>query len=256
MTRRGLIVGLLVVLLPASCSVKEDRSSCPCWLDLALSGGAEREVDLWVWDGAPVREETASLEGGQALARLEIPRGRLQLVAWSGLHACRTDGENICMLPGEEMDELYAAATPLDARGDRAEASVTLHKQFVRVHLGIVGTDSASYPFRIEIRGEMRGFSLPDLRPLPGGFRVALTPVIGTYHRVVLPRQQPGSRLVLAFYEAGGGTAPQAEFPLGESLEAAGYDWNKTNLDDVFLDVDYAEATLRIRIRDWETEEL
>ncbi|MBQ9548494.1 MAG: hypothetical protein IJV01_04965 [Bacteroidales bacterium] len=250
-----IVVGCLIL---CACSVKEDRSACPCWLEVELRGGAERTVEVSVWAGSLVCSAEALLQEGQAREELEIPRGRLRVSAFSGVHGCLRSGEALSVPEGGEMDELYADASSLDARSDLAKTALSLHKQFVRLHMGIVGSDSSASPFRIEVQGAVAGFSLSSLQPVPGAFRVSLTPVIGTYHRVVLPRQRPGDVLNLVFYGHGDGpaAAPRAVYPLGERLEQLGFDWMAADLDDVYLDIDYAEAGITLRLLDWEKEEV
>lgn len=253
---------LLVLVLwtvAAGCSVKEDRSDCPCYLDISLSGGAERSVTLTVWrDTSLWGRDAALLEEGRARREVRIPRGRLDVAACSGVHACTWRGAVLKTGPGSQMDEVYAVSETVDARGDEAKTELPLHKHFARLHLGVVGTDAGDYPFRIVVQGSVCGLHFPGLEPVPGPFSVTLLPVVGTYHRVVLPRQHPSDALSLVFYdrEAGPDAEPRARYSLDAMLLRAGYDWEQADLDDIYLDIDHAEADVTVRILDWEKEQL
>lgn len=248
----------LILLLPLllSCSVKEDRSTCPCWLDLELQGGAERRVEVSVWNGDLLHSASAQMEDGRAEEVLEVPRGQLLVSACSGVHACLRKAGQLLAREDGEMDEIYASAVLVDTRGDQVRTSLTLHKQFTRLHLGIVGTDSGLYPYRIELRGAVSGLSQSSLQPVSGQLRITLTPLIGTYHRLVLPRQRPEDPLELAFFrrEDPSGSEPCARYPLGDRLLLAGFDWSAVDLEDIYLNVDYAEAGILVQFLDWEKE--
>ena len=73
-----------------------------------------------------------------------------------------------------------------------------------------------------------------------------------------LPRQADDS-LELEFYDkdmtkADG--APVDRLALGDYIRAAGYDWNREDLEDLYVNVDYTDAGVSVAIREWEMIEL
>ena len=46
-----------------------------------------------------------------------------------------------------------------------------------------------------------------------------------------------------------------SSIPLGEQIALMQYDWQEANLKDIYLGVDYAEATVEISIQGWKSDE-
>ena len=133
--------GLLVLL--GGCSVREDRSDCPCLLVVDLSG---LDAAGWVQAGYTsvswsVRSDGFRIEGCLPLEGLppelvvEIPRGAAQLTLLSGADdLCGPDG-SLVIPEGEACPPLLAFSAAVDAALPEVTVPVTLHKRYARVDI-------------------------------------------------------------------------------------------------------------------------
>ena len=241
---------ILVVLLPllASCSVKEDRDECPCWLQIDLSTCSHfaDRVSLKGWTSAsPVFGVQVLSEDFSSAHEEEVPRTMVSYCATSGLDASRNSGMSVVIPEGEQSDRLYAYRADVQAYGETAYDKVSLHKQYaaVAVKIGDGGNGCS-----VHVRSRWNGLDLVSLKPLAGAFEFTpeLTEEKVWYFR--LPRQGDDS-LVMEITDRSGNTYP---YDLGDEIRRTGYDWSAVDLDDIMLGVDYASGKLTIEVIPWE----
>jgi hypothetical protein len=243
--QRTLRTLLLAAVLLSSCSVKEDRSDCPCRLEVDLSafaalGGGEdylvssdripqvigsRTGSLWCSD---VRKGTYTVSVVRPGAGTQVGTGR------------------VVIPEGSEPDSLYAYAETVDCFGERAFVTTKTWKQFCSVTLRETEPTGLAYG----VRSGFGAFSRADLSPLPSLLSFPVRRDADGALRFRLPRQGAGSRLRLTARETDG--LPW-ELPLGEWMDKAGYDWSLPSLEDFSLEIDYAASEVRIRVLDWES---
>lgn len=237
----SLLIFFFLLLACASCSVKEDRSACPCILSLYTSEAAGKSVGVKVWntDGFCVAEaETAG-----PVLEVEVPRGQLLVTAFSGLAACRLFDAVVSIPRGGQMDELCAWRAEADCSGERAAQILFLHKQWATVNLRLQNYPPGEEAPVLKIEGEVSGYDLMNGSPVDGGFvfRPALTGDGEIVFR--LPRQRDGELLL----EIG-----RKVLSLGKLITRSGFDWEKPDLDDIYMLVDYLDFTVKIWITEWE----
>ena len=109
--RRWILIGLLGLGALASCSVKEDRSDCPCWLTVE----ADKAISLSAWFGS--HQILDNHPGG--LVEHTVPRGLVEIVASHG---------EFKVMEGHQMDSLFAQRALVDTDGETAGYTVHLHK--------------------------------------------------------------------------------------------------------------------------------
>lgn len=240
--RARISVCCLLLLGLASC-VKENRSFCPCILDLTVSGGVEPLVTLSLWDAGLIQSDTINMAGGQCRHECEISRGHFTMTACSGMRHIPDPQGNLRIAEGEEMDELYSYSGILEADAEQMSSSVLLHKQFATIEISVLCTDISSLPDGIILSGNCCGMNLLTLQALRGGFEKRLYPVFGEYCRVSVPRQYDES-LLLSIEGFG-------DIHLGSLIAETGYDWQAEDLGDIFLEIDLVECTVSIGIGDW-----
>ena len=227
MNRILFVMWMAGILLLSSCSVKEDRSGCPCWMTVDLSKVAESR-----WK-SPERQSsteyqmvTKSLESRQHIAEsvvlrlrgnsdedevdyafkmtetvntevgaleYEVPRGSVG-VSVIGMPdrvghdgIAGYDGDEIRIPVGEQMDSLYGFFRMFYTRCESVLCDVELHKEFCTVSFTL-GDDGYISPYDLEVWGNVAGVSPWDLMPLEGDFRFAPSQEDGVY-RVRVPRQ-------------------------------------------------------------------
>ena len=286
MNRLLFVMWMAGMLLLSSCSVKEDRSGCPCWMTVDLSKVAESR-----WK-SPERQSsteyqmvTKSLESRQHIAEsvvlrlrgnsdedevdyafkmtetvntevgaleYEVPRGAVG-VSVIGMPdrvghdgIAGYDGDEIRIPVGEQMDSLYGFFRMFYTRCESVLCNVELHKEFCIVSFTL-GDDGYISPYDLEVWGNVAGVSPWDLMPLEGDFRFAPSQEDGVY-RVRVPRQVDNS-LELVMLED---SEIVDRLPLGEYITRSGYDWAAEDLADVHIALDMEKQQVMITVSGWD----
>ena len=226
MNRILFVMWMAGMLFLSSCSIKEDRDGCPCWMTVEMP-------DLVGQDGEKVGQDGRSPVGagddGTVVLRLrgnsdedavdyeyqvteavrvdvgaleyEVPRGAVGVsavafgnempdrVGYDGIVGY--DGDEIRIPVGEQMDSLYGYFRMFYTRCESVLCDVELHKEFCTVSFTL-GDDGYVSPYDLEVWGNVAGVSAWDLMPLEGDFRFAPSPEDGVY-RVRVPRQVDNS---------------------------------------------------------------
>lgn len=184
---------MLAVLMPvfSSCSVKDTRDDCPCWLKLDLDnsqippeGGDGYEFRVSFWNG----EEKLPLWNGGRVSHENYPeyyehpvkRGHHDVCCAFGIDRCYFDGLKLSTMPAsgsssEGFDALWAydhtlhdgKTETVDCTGETAEDKIKLHKQFA--NLKILVTRVGEQDYNIAIKGNVEAINVRDLA----------TPVLG-----------------------------------------------------------------------------
>lgn len=215
------------MLFLSSCSIKEDRDGCPCWMTVEMPGQAGHDGEKVGQDG---RFPVGTGDDGTVVLRLrgnsdedavdyeyqvteavrvdvgaleyEVPRGSVGVSAvafgneipgragYDGKSA-GYDGDQIRIPVGEQMDSLYGFFKMYHTRCESVLCDVELHKEFCTVSFTL-GEDGYSSPYRIEVWGNVAGVSAWDLMPVQGEFRYAPILKNGVY-QVRVPRQVDNS---------------------------------------------------------------
>lgn len=252
---RGLGALLTAGLLLTACSIKEDRSRCPCHLLLDVS-----EVSTELFDSLDVALDEGS--GGKQRFPLnlsllppgpvtvDVAKGRLLLnvCAMENGAVWLSSSEDVMAIPpGEQCPPLYLHSAALNTDTEELTEQVVLHKSFCTLHILMEGTDpSQPYPFALQLRGDVDGYDATG-RPREGVFAPYAYPTADGHCTVRVPRQKDDT-LELLMCE---NEMPLATFALGEYLKAGGYDWSAPDLADVSVQIDCARLTLRIKIEKW-----
>ena len=250
----GFIYILLTVLLTA-CSIKENRSHCPCHLLLDVS-----EVSTELFDSLDV-----ALDEGNGRAQrfplclsllppgpvaVDVAKGRLSLnvcAVENGAVWLSSSGDVMEIPQGEQCPPLFLHTALLDARVEELMETVILHKSFCSLHIQMEGTDSSQpYPFSLQVRGDVDGFDANG-RPKDGLFNPYAYPTADGHCTVRVPRQKDDTLELLMCEDE----VPLATFALGEYLKAGGYDWKAPDLADVSVKIDCARLTIRLKIEKW-----
>lgn len=237
---RGHLFILFFLLAVVSCSVKEDRSGCPCILSLYTSDAARKGVLAEVWNKDFVRVAGGMTEGTGL--DLEVPRGELVVTACSGLSSCGVFGGVVSIPGGGEMDELLSCRAEIDCSGEVASHILFLHKQYASVCVRIVNFPEAPPYLPVRVLGNISGFDLRTGLPVPGEYSYLPPGLPDGSVEFRIPRQTDGS-LVLQI--AG------RDLPIGEIIGRSGYDWNEADLDDIYVWLDYGKSTVKLWISDW-----
>ena len=251
---KSFLLATLLVLL-SSCSIKEDRTGCPCWLIVDLSKVLDAGItppSLWnhgltvalfssshVIDSLSLGYEEAHAEYG-----FHVAKGDVGVVGILGRDRAEISGPAIRIPEGCQADPLYLSSQWVPCYGEEARAVLEVLKQFSRVE--IWGLDTFSC--RMEVTAGCSGLDLLTAEALEGPFRYQLTCDEEGACRFRMPRQREDDLKIL-LYDADGQL--DNSIPLGRYMTDIGYDWDAPSLADVSIRVDFVTATVNITVGDW-----
>ena len=274
------VMWMVGMLFLSSCSIKEDRDGCPCWMMVEMPGQAGHDGEKVGQDG---RSPVGAGDDGCVVLRLrgnsdedavdyeyqvteavrvdvgaleyEVPRGSVGVsaVAFGNETPGRAgydgksagyDGDEIRVPVGEQMDSLYGFFKMYHTRCESVLCDVELHKEFCTVSFTL-GEDGYTSPYHIEVWGNVAGVYAWDLMPLDGDFRFAPSLENGVY-QVRVPRQVDNS-LELVMVEI----PDQVGYDGEEIPGQAGYDGERVVVDRLPLGEYIARSGY-----DWTAEDL
>ena len=236
MSSDGLLRILVPLLLLPSCSVKENRSACPCALTLEFSALPVRPVVLGVvGEGYSFTEVIHS----DTLLVVPAPKEDLNVSAVGGALA---EGDGSVRIPeGEEAPPLYLFYADVSTEAEQVVLPVQLHKQYCTLELLFKGPPGYGPPFEVAIEGFYGGWQ-PDGSPASGPFSHRLLPGFDGRAVLRLPRQGDDSLLMHIVFS----DQIVRTFALGSYIAASGYDWTAPDLDDIYLEIDLASTAVRL----------
>ncbi len=229
--RRKVLIGLLGLVALVSCSVKEDRSDCPCWITVI----ANESTSLSAWFGN--QKILDNHRGG--LEDHTVPRGIVDLVASNGIFT---------VPEGEQMGELFAQLQHLNTNGETALTGIELQKQFATVYLDFKDEDDGRTGYDIQINGNYVGADIRTLSPVEGIFRCIPEEALERGYMFRVPRQKDDSLSAVLSYNG----KDVETIPVGELIRKAGFDWTRQSLGDVSILADLPAHTFTITIMEWE----
>lgn len=249
----GRWICVAAAMLPLlSCSVKEERGECPCHLRLSFGAEWTGNVSVSAWDaeGCVFCMGDVLKDAVDGVAEYDVVRGRYTLCVSQLDSGSGSDGRAV-IRRGSQADSLYAwASGAIDTDRENLDVRPSRNKQFATIYLSI--TSRSEMDYNIIVSGGVNGLDLRTLEPIAGEFACRAVKDDGWYYRFRLPRQPMeavGDGLSLEVYS---GSDLISEFPLGEEIMSAGYDWSAESLQDIYVDVDMNQVRLSVSVGDWE----
>lgn len=242
---------ILCMSVFAGCSIKEDRSVCPCRLVLDFSDVdtlTVRAADLMVSssDGLIFKDSVDFAAVGKEYVA-DVPHGELMVNVWSGAEGFHDEDEGIVIPFGYGCPPVFMHSSSVDAVGEICREKVVMHKNHCRLSVEVKGRDDV--PYSLTVRGNVCGY-MTDGSPAEGAFSCVAYPDGGGKVTVSLPRQLDNSLLL----DIDDGSGIMKTFALGEYIAASGYDWTAPDLEDLSIVVDYFATVLTIHVRWWDKE--
>lgn len=246
-----LISAICCLLSCFSCSIKENRTACPCRLLLDFSGNDTvyvRSAELMVnaSEGFHLADTLNCGDFNQEYM-VSVPRGALNVLAWYGGEGCVDGNEGLKIPYGEDCPEVYMDFFNLEAEGESVHKEVRMRKNHCIATI-YVRTEEA-FPYRLVVKGEVDGYD-PDGTPSFGHFMCELELSESMNGRVTLPRQRDESLCLEVCAE----DSVLKVFTLGRYISATGYDWTAEHLEDLTLTLDYTHNVIGITIGEWDKE--
>ena len=244
------ILCFIATLALCSCSVKENRTGCPCELLIRPESPLKTDGNVLVsvvQDGVVVKQgmlDKEDFENGKCL--LTVLRRPSTVTVFSGITGMNTlSGQKLDITYDNQCDEVYTCSGKALPDADTYEYVADMHKNFVRLHLRIIGMPEAG---SITIRGGVRGYGLVDAIPYEGVFNYIPEPVDSTWsYRVKIPRQL-GDCLKMNVVVRG---RIVRTVPIGQIIASMGYSYDDEDLMDISLTLDLDKSYAFMEVGDW-----
>ena len=260
--RRMLVVPVraacvLCAILLVSCTVKEDRTECPCFLTLDLAGvesaslmdaGVDSLVVTICADDGFYAKEAFRLRDNVQEYSAAVPKSMVNVLVACGAGNHCFDPYGVHILEGSECPVLYMFGETFVADAGDMRRTVSLHRNYCMLSVSMKTSFGARpRPYRIFLEGNVSGY-LMDGTPEEGVFNCFSSPSSDGLCRLRIPRQLDGSlRLEIDFLDSG----EVRTFPVGEYILESGYDWDAADLKDISLEMDFSRSSLTFTISKW-----
>lgn len=254
---KRLVSSILVSFLLCTSCVKEERGYCPCYLildfDDLIGQGVYREAIATLSPSTDRTLYQQKISIGKYEGRgyeIRVPKELVQASVICGFKNVNFTGDRITVPYNEQSDPVMAFGVERVITGERDTLQVTLHKQFCNVDFKISGLDTRTeFPYELRVSAECNGLRLPDLSPLTGGFSATAVEDETQNLSLRVPRQQ---RNILAMEVLDKRDGHIYSVNLGEMLDDLNYDWNKADLDDLALIVDFVQMSVEVELVPWD----
>lgn len=231
-----------------SCTVKEERDGCPCWLDINVSSCSRHSDVVYLkgtHEGTQVIGDKVYLSDFPDIYEKEVPRGMIEYSAFCGINTSLLSGDSVIIPEGNQSDRLYAYKTTVWADGENAYDEIVPHKQFATVTVKI--NEKAGYNTGITISGETAGFNVVEMCPVAGEFTYSAEQDDNGTIVFRLPRQM--NKELLMSLERNNSTFNVIQ--LGDLITQTGYDWSATDLEDVYININTTDMDSPIHVEIW-----
>ena len=245
------ILCFIALLLPCACSVKEDRSECPCELVVRCGEPLKTEGSVLVsviQDKMVVKQGMMSREDFDAgRCSMSVPRKPSTVTVFSGITDMNTiDGKWLDITYEHQCDALYSCSQFAPLSGESYECVVSPHKNFARLFLTIIGMPDGA---EANVTGPVQGYDLLDQTPVHGLFSCSpFIDEIGDEYCMRLPRQVDDA-LALNIIQA---QKPSIRIDIGRIIAQSGYRYDDPDLLDISLVVDPYKSSAMVIVANWE----
>lgn len=223
---------LAAALLLFSCSVIEDRSECPRWLEVDCSrcSGLTDKVCNKVSAGDETVYREEMLLSDKEVGSYKLVQDNVDLVTYFGMDFSCVSGDVYTIPEGRETDDFYAYRHfGIVMEGDIVKETVDPWKQFCRIRVRLSDDVEQRYAgMETVISSTSGGTYLHNLAPLKHPYSLSRKVSKDGMILFKVPRQGFGD-LRMTFYEDG---KYLATADLSRALDEEGYDWNARSLED------------------------
>lgn len=238
----------VTIVAVASCSIKEDRSGCPCVLTVSLQETTENVVVSGWNDENKIIYDILKPDGKECSIKYRVPRDRCKISAIIGYEDLVLSDDVLLIPEGSQMSCLYACASVIDTDSETAVYKVNFKKNHVKVNLSFRNSDTELCPYDIQVRGTVAGIEMKTLSPVRGNFVCTSETNDGKGYEFVIPRQIDESLSI----DLMRGNEKYDTIALGRIIASAGYDWTADELADIDLVIDLPRGEISITVSGWD----
>ena len=265
--RWALLTALAATLSLSSCSIKEGRTECPCWLTLNYDS-IIRTFDYTKALVSVVASEVVCQENVDIIP-LEGSGSEFSVPRRENIAACVVGHENLWWKQdtltaptGLAWGKVFLDTKQVDCSDDLAYTSFRVHKEYCQINFILVGLNDAShYPFDIRVRANCNGIRMRDRKPVHGRFTSYAQPEnTAELFRIRIPRQEANELTADLLYRREDHDYAEKDLvmttDLGSVMESIGYNWGKEDLDDLYVTVDFVLGTFSVSIAPWKESDI
>ena len=253
MCSKAMVAVLLALAVPAStgCSIKEDRTACPCVLSMDL--GELTAGYLYSINAVDVLYECAErkcIKSGDLPLEMtcEVKKGRLPVAFHCLGRGWKVSGtlDSLIIPVGAQCPPIYSCHDSLDAGCEELRYEVHLHKNYAVI--GIRADEFASGGYHFRLVGDVCGYSIAGI-PLQGPYSYDFIPGAGGREYISVPRQA-GDGMRLEVWQE---DRIFRSFMLGKYINGSGYDWDAEDLSDIDVEVSMVSTVINLSSGLWDS---
>lgn len=259
---KKVIVLCLLAISLTCCSVKENRSDCPCILTIDMTGNFARSFPEG-FEAVPLevscffntdRDAYDSLDIRTCGPMVEefVTRGEVSVtgifIPNRGIYKVHSD--EIFLNQGNQADSIYAFNAKVNSASDEAYLDPIVRKQFSTIYIECPSMAEAS-GVEWDVIGYVGGISLKDLSPLSGRFTYRiLSPLSPGVWSFRMPRQRQADMIMNLVSADEQNKLPSIE--LGRLIEQTGYNFADEDMKDVHITIDIKKSTATLIVEGWD----
>ena len=266
MKHRILLCSLLIAATMAACTtIKEDRSSCPCWctIDFSNVDTSVKSLHLWFFDeaGTLLYRDIINSAEYTNLYEIELKRGNVQYYVWGNvaentmLDDNSTLNTSLLRLENVQADPLYYYGKRLNTVGENCSDTIIMQKEYSIVEVELLGEPANDYPLYMDTEAGTAGRYVDGrfieekccIEAQPYG--VDSLPCVFSF-KIIRQKDLTGLKMKL-YTIVDDESIVLREFPLGSWLLGLGYDMKSLNLTDISVQLDISMGMASIKIEDW-----
>lgn len=245
-----------------SCSVKEDRSGCPCYVCLSVDdfirAGFTEALAAFSQGTDSFREDMKLAEYAGGVYEKAFPRRRTRLSVLAGRNRSVVGGNTLTVPYGLEADPIWMFCGTLDCAGDEEHVRAVPYKQYCNLTIVLAGlSGGGGYGCELKLHASYGAMDIYSGAPLAVEYCATARKSADGIFSVRIPRQSDGN----IFLEISGWVSPEGEtiagsiVDLGREFRESGYDWADKSLSDASAVVDFAGASVSLSVEDWDDDD-
>lgn len=242
----------LLLQLLCSCSMKEDRMECPCYVSVKSDTEEDCLVTFYTSGGSIIDRKTMTAEelsSGENWTKIE--KGDFQVSVLQGWRDMELSGVTVLSgRRGEESAGVYCASSAEYAVEDDLTVHEALQKQYADITLDFGDASAGLYPYSLKVTSSLHSLDILTLEAAAGSYEIE--PEVGSDNTAVfrMLRQSDTEPINIYMYDGITGE-PVADFDLNWYILRTGYSWKAEYLSDIRVLIDFARLELTIHINDW-----
>lgn len=255
------LMTLLVIasLFPFQSCILENRTDCPTYLRLDFPSVPEEVgmIHLVIeHEDGTVYHDTVFRKDSTSGCELPVRKGRLSIAAFGNPSGMIYD-RGYTVPEGGQADSLYTCFLTGEYRSDLSRETVTLLRNYIGLHVRVLGDAVETDSIHICVESASVGYDLYG-NILTGSFRhsprATHVPVDDARYYEFLSRitRQDGDVLYLSVMATRNGEERQlVRTGLSGHLRQAGTGMDDEELEDLYVTIDFSEASIKVSPVDW-----